>query len=648
MEHTDACCGSCASPAPDAHKQLKEAVIKEIRFGSYRLPLKQVMIFGAALVLWIAGLILMNIPKRLLAAVPLFAAYMLAGLPVLKNAIHTIRRGKTIDENFLMSIATIGALATGEWEEAVGVMVFYMIGELVQDAAVSRSRASINALLSLKPDMARIQAGGEWIEVAAESVEVASIVLVRAGERIPLDGLVLTGSGAVDASMLSGESRPVAVAAGSEVRSGTVSLDGVLTIKTTKTAGDSSAAKIIELVENAREAKAKPERFITSFARVYTPLVVVAAVLLAVLPPLFSSAPFTLWFHRALILLVISCPCALVVSVPLGYFAGIGGLSRRGIMIKGAARLDPLSKARYVIFDKTGTLTHGEFSVIQIEPAAGTNEDALLEAAALAEQQSNHPLARAIKAAAGRRCLAPDGKEEKGEEREIAGQGIVLRSGSGLILAGNKTLLETNGISVAVASASVYTPVYVAKNGAYLGRLLIGDALRDGAVEAIRSLKQLGIEKTLLFTGDTRASALAVAETLGIDEVEAELLPADKLSAAERLTHSGVTVFVGDGINDAPVLARADVGIAMGSGTDVAVEAADVILMASDPRRVSEAIQRARTIRRIITENVVFALSAKAIFIALAVCGLASMWIALIADVGVALAAILNASRALR
>jgi Cd2+/Zn2+-exporting ATPase len=642
----------------------------------------------------------------------LLAAYVLAGLPVLKNAARNVLKGHALDENFLMAIATIGAFAIGEWAEAVGVMIFYMIGELIQDAAVSRSRSSIDALLALKPDTARVQSGNGWVEAAAETVAVGAIVLVRPGERIPIDGVVVEGAGLVDASMLSGESRPVGVQAGSEVMSGTVSLDGVLTIKTAKTADNSSAAKIVELVENAREAKAKPERFITAFARYYTPAVVGAAALLAVLPPVLGYGAFSAWLNRALILLVISCPCALVVSVPLGYFAGIGGLSRRGIMVKGASHLDPLARAEYVAFDKTGTLTQGEFAVAKIEAAPGVAERDLLEAAALAEQESNHPIAKAIKKAAkergvlgptvsdtgvsasattavspmvsdtavssraGTTAVSPTVPDTPHSRREIAGRGIELDDGR--ILAGNRRLLEERGVFAAdnTASpaspvsgtagelaympnfaspaspvsdtASAYTPVYIAKDGAYLGRILIGDTVKEGAAEAAADLSRLGIKKTLMFTGDTRSSAMAVAAELGIGDVEAELLPQDKLVATEKWTRKGITVFVGDGINDAPVLARADVGIAMGSGSDVAIESADVIIMTSDPRRVVEAIARARAIRRIVTGNIVFALGAKALFIALAVLGLANMWLALIADVGVALAAILNSSRALR
>jgi Cd2+/Zn2+-exporting ATPase len=569
----------------------------------------------------------------------------------LRNALANIRRGKALDENFLMSLATIGAFVIGEWEEAVGVMIFYMIGELIQEAAVVRSRSSIDALLALKPDMARVKTGETWAEISAGGVEPGALVLVRPGERIPLDGIVREGAGSVDASMLTGESRPVAVGPGQEVRSGTISVDSVLVIKTTKTADNSSAAKIIELVESAAQAKAKPERFITSFARWYTPLVVLAAFLLGLLPPLLiPGAAFSDWIYRALILLVISCPCALVVSIPLGYFAGIGGLSRRGIMVKGAVHLDSLNKTDYVAFDKTGTLTEGKFTILALESGPGTDEKLLLEAAVLAEKESNHPIAEAIRrgaAAAGIEASLPPGALC----REIAGQGLELRFEDQTILAGNRRLLESAGVILPDASLSgdsVHTSVYIARNGGYCGRILIGDNLKEGAGEAVEELKTLGIRKTLMFTGDTRETALAAASGLGITAVGAELLPEDKLEEVEKLTQRGTTVFVGDGINDAPVLARSEVGIAMGSGADVALEAADVIIMTDDPRRVPEAIRRARKTRRIVMGNVAFALGTKGMFIVLAALGMANMWVALIADVGVALAAILNSARALR
>jgi Cd2+/Zn2+-exporting ATPase len=665
-QHTG-CCAACAAAqtrtgGPQAGKARPSGAA--LRFGSYALPLRRVIQFGAALFLWAAGFLVMEryprespasspLPLQFLPLLPLLAAYALAGLPVLKNAFRNLRQGHGLDENFLMAIATLGAFGVGDWEEAVGVMIFYMIGELIQEAAVERSRASINALLALKPDTARIASGGEWIETAAGQVAPGTLTLVRPGERIPLDGVVTEGRGFLDTSMLSGESRPAACKAGDEVYSGTISLDGVLTIRTTKTADNSSAARIIALVESAREAKAKPERFITLFARWYTPLVVGAAALVGILPPLFlPDARFADWIYRALILLVISCPCALVVSIPLGYFAGIGGLSRRGIMVKGAAHLDSLHKTRYVVFDKTGTLTEGKFALVKVEPA-GVSERVLLETAVLAERESNHPIAKAICKGAGERGISLEDPLPAGlQYREIAGQGLELRSGGQTILAGNRRLLESQSVGLPSAALAeipeAHTAVYIARAGAYCGRLLIGDALKTGAQEAVRRLQSLGVAEVALFTGDAQAPAEAVARRLGIAAVKAELMPQDKLRELEKFCCQGITLFAGDGINDAPVLARSDVGIAMGSGADAAVEAADVIIMTDDPRRVPEAIERSRRTRRIVMGNVAFALAAKGLFILLAVMGAANMWIALIGDVGVALAAILNASRALR
>jgi Cd2+/Zn2+-exporting ATPase len=624
------------------------------------LPGKQLLSFGLALALWAAGLILLRfnplegwkpgaVPLgSFLPFLPFLASWLFAGLRVLKNAFFNLRKGRALDENFLMSAATIGAFAIGEWEEAAGVMIFYMIGEIIQEAAVGRSRSSIDALLALKPDKARMRTGGTWTELSPGEVETGSLVLVRPGERIPLDGVIEEGAGSIDASMLTGESKPIDRVPGDKVSSGTLSVDGLFQIRTVRTAEDSSAARIIALVESAREAKARPERFITAFARWYTPLVVGGAVLLALLPPLFmAEARFTDWIYRALILLVISCPCALVVSVPLGYFAGIGGMSRRGIMVKGAVHLDSLNKTENVAFDKTGTLTKGEFSVIALEPAPGVTGAELLETAFTAEEESNHPIARAICRYSQDRGAHPPKASLNFSRREIAGQGLELTSPGETILAGNRRFLENRGIGTPEAAEEGATAVYAARNGRCLGRILIGDTLKEGAAEAVRDLRRLGIRNMVMFTGDNRGAAMEAAAQLGITTVESELLPADKLEKVEHLTRTGTTVFVGDGINDAPVLARSHVGIAMGSGADAAVEAADVIIMTSDPRRVPEAIERARKTCRIITENVAFALAAKGIFIFLAGMGMANMWLALIADVGVALAAILNSTRAL-
>jgi Cd2+/Zn2+-exporting ATPase len=629
-----------------------------IRFGSYSLPRRRVSIFAAAAVLWGAGIAVGAIGLsgwwNFLPLLPFAAGYLLAGAPVLKDAARNILKGRALDENFLMSIATLGAFAVGEWEEAVGVMIFYMIGELVQEAAVLRSRRSIDALLALKPDKARMGAHDSWLEVRPEEVPLDSLVLVRPGERIPLDGVVVSGGAFVDSSLLSGESVPRRVEPGDEVRSGTIAADGVLEIRTTRLAGDSSAARIVELVENASHAKARTERFSTAFARWYTPAVVLGAVLVAAAPPLLiPGESFGVWLYRALIMLVISCPCALVVSVPLGYFGGIGGLSRRGILVKGASFLDSLAKARRVAFDKTGTLTEGVFTVNRVVPADGVSEDEVLRLAASAEVHSNHPLAVAIRARAADLRLEAT---EPDSFKESAGYGVEASVGGRSVLAGNRRFLAERGVAVpprgAEDGAGDGTAVLVAVDGAYFGAVLVGDRLKEGSAEAVSRLRGLGIGKISLVSGDAAGPARAAAERLGISEVHAELLPEDKLALIEgyaaESASEGPTIFVGDGINDSPVLARSDVGIAMGSGADAAVEAADVIVMTDDPRRVPEAIERARRTRRIVAQNVVFALGFKAVFLVLGAFGIATMWEAVIADVGVALAAVLNSTRALK
>lgn len=674
------CCEVCAAAAGHKAGDCSGKSKKMIRLGSYEIPLRKLQVFGAAFVLWAGGFIMMEFlklsgPARFLALIPLLGSYSLAGLPVLRNAWRNIRTGHAMDENFLMSIATIGAFAVGEWEEAAGVMIFYMIGELIQEMSVEKSRASIDTLLALRPDTARVKKGENWEEIPAGEAVPGERILVRPGERIPLDGLLEEGSGAVDVSMLTGESRPVSVVPGSELRSGTLSLDAVLIMRATKKSEDSAASRIIALVHSAAEAKAKPERFITAFARWYTPIVVGIALVLAFIPPFFIPGipyfeGFKLWLYKALILLVISCPCALVVSVPLGYFAGIGGLSRRGIMVKGAAYLDALHYTRYVAFDKTGTLTQGSFRVVSIEAAPGVEEALLLETAALVEKESNHPIAKAICEYAKEQNVPEQGADRKQTEasyREYAGRGVELIVTGGSILAGNRNFLESRGVSIGQSTfpgttfstgpeqdkyegsfSANLSSVEVSRNGAYLGRIFIGDAIKEGAAESVAQLKGLGIEDTVMLTGDSEGAALSTAGLLGIGRVAAGLLPEDKLAEVEQLTRAGTTVFVGDGINDAPVLARSDVGIAMGAGADAAVEAADVIIMTGDPRRVPEAISRAHYTRRIIVQNVVFCLLAKGLFITLAIMGLANMWAALIADVGVALAAIVNATRSLR
>ncbi|MFA6107856.1 MAG: heavy metal translocating P-type ATPase [Candidatus Latescibacterota bacterium] len=577
------------------------------------------------------------------------AAYLLAGWNVLTAAARGIRRGRVFDENFLMTVATTGAIAIHQLPEAVAVMVFFKIGEILQSLAVDRSRRSIRKLLALRPDSARVRRGGGLVEVPPDEVAVGAEIVVRPGERVPLDGRVLTGTGFVDTAALTGEPVPRRVEPGDEVLAGYISTDGSLEIRVSRSAGESSAAKIIRLVESATHAKAKTERFISRFARIYTPVVVATAAAVAFLPPLLvPGAGLHDWVYRALTMLVISCPCALVISIPLGYFGGVGGAARRGILVKGATYLDVLAKVNTVVFDKTGTLTRGSFGVTSLTPRDGIADAELLRYAALAEAHSNHPIAVSIRAAYGQ----PAGGAAVGEYREIGGEGVVATVDGRVIMAGNDRLLHRQQVTHGLCRVDG-TAVHVAVDGEYAGYLVLGDQLREGARQAISDLRALGIKRTVLLTGDESEVARRTAAELGIDEYHGELLPDGKVTQLELIMResgpAGCTAFVGDGINDAPVLARADVGIAMGgSGADVAVETADVVLMADAPGKVVEAIARARQTRSIVLQNIALALGVKGAFLALGAFGIATMWEAVIADMGVALAAILNATRALR
>jgi Cd2+/Zn2+-exporting ATPase len=581
------------------------------------------------------------------------AAYLLAGRDVLWGAARSILKGRAFDELFLMSIATIGAFVIGQYPEAVGVMLFYKVGEALQETAAARSRASVRGLLDLRPDTARIRRGTEWAVVPADVAVEGDVFLVLPGERIPLDGLVLQGDALVDSQALTGEPRPRRATAGAEVLAASLVLDAPVEARALRPAGESSAAKIAELVENASHTKARTERFITRFARVYTPIVVSAAALLAFVPPLLGAGSLASWAYRALVLLVISCPCALVISVPLGYFGGIGGAARRGILIKGGTVLDSLAKARSAVFDKTGTLTKGVFEVRSIEAAPGFTEDEVLELAAAAESRSRHPIASSIRSAARSRGLSDGTEDEASETRELAGRGMVARVGGRRVLAGNEALLREEGVALPGAMPAGLTTVLVASDGAYAGRIAIGDEAKADAARAIAALAAIGVDRSLILTGDAAQAAIPLAESLGIREVHAGLLPAGKLGILESVmadtrAKGGTTVFVGDGINDAPVLAGADVGIAMGAGADVAVDCADVVLMTDEPLRVAEAVSRARHTRRIVRQNIVGSLAIKAAFLLLGALGLAVMWEAVIADVGVALLATLNSTRAMR
>jgi len=575
-------------------------------------------------------------------------AYLILGGEIVLRALKNIVRGKVFDENFLMSVATIGAFIIGEYPEAVAVMLFYQIGEYFQGLAVRSSKKSIAALMNIRPDFANVKRNGETLKVQPDTVAVGEIILVKPGEKIPLDGVVIEGTSMLDTTALTGESVPRSAKSGDAVLSGCINQNGLLTIEVTKTFGESTVAKIIDLVENAGSKKAPTENFITAFSRYYTPAVVVFAALLAVVPPLFFGGMWADWVNRGLIFLVISCPCALVVSIPLGFFGGIGGASKRGILVKGGNYLEALNYLDIVVFDKTGTLTKGVFKVTNVRPADGFSEDELLEYAAKAESFSNHPIALSV-------LSAYNGEVDKtglSDYNEISGHGISVKAGGKKLLAGNHKLMAANGIAFTEAK-DTGTKVYVAANGAFVGCIVISDEIKSDSRSAIAALKTLGVKKTVMLTGDDPRIAAAIAEELNLDEAYGGLLPHEKVEKLEMLSgqkrKKGKLAFIGDGINDAPVLARADVGIAMGGlGSDAAIEAADVVLMTDEPSKLVEAIDIARFTKRIVWQNIIFALGVKAVFLILSAFGIASMWEAVFADVGVALLAVLNAMRVLR
>lgn len=580
--------------------------------------------------------------------------YLIIGYDVLWKAIRNVLRGQFFDECFLMFVATTGALVLGflpgaeaENAEAVGVMLFYQVGELFQSIAVGKSRRSIASLMQIRPDSANLLSdSGEAVAVDPAEVEVGSLILVRPGERVPLDGTVVSGASSLDTAALTGESMPRDVSEGDAVVSGCVNLTGALTVRTTRKFGESTVSRILELVENASDVKAKSERFITRFAHYYTPVVVFAALALALLPPLFTGFDFVPWIARALTFLVVSCPCALVISVPLSFFGGIGGASKRGVLVKGSNQFEALAAVDTVVFDKTGTLTMGKFSVVSVRPADGVDAATLLNLAAHAECHSMHPIALSLREAYG---SVPDASRVE-DVAETHGFGITATVDGAVILAGNAKWMERSGVSFPAEDDAVGTVVHIARDGAYLGAIVIADTVKPDAKDALRALRKLGIRETVMLTGDRKEVAAGIAEDLGIDRVCAELLPADKVSETERLLSavpSGKTLaFVGDGINDAPVLARADIGIAMGAfGADAAIEAADVVLMDDKPSSIVTAIRIARKTLGIVRQNIVFAIGIKVLVMLLAAFGLASMWLAVFADVGVAVIAILNAMR---
>ena len=578
------------------------------------------------------------------------ADYLIIGYDILRKACKGIRNGQVFDENFLMAVATLGALVlavyeNGEYLEAIAVMLFYQVGEWFQSYAVGKSRRNISELMDIRPDYANVEQEGQLEQVDPDEVEVGDIIVIKAGERIPLDCRVVSGESMVDTSALTGESVPRRVSEGSEIISGCVNGSGLLRVEVTKEFDDSTVARILELVENAADQKARVESFITRFAHWYTPCVVIGAALLAVIPPLFFSQPWGTWVERALVFLVVSCPCALVVSVPLTFFGGIGGASKCGILVKGGNYLEALAKADTVVFDKTGTLTKGTFAVSAVHPEAGFEADQVLEYAALAEQYSTHPIAVSLREA----CKSGMDRSRVANVEEIAGHGIMAEVDGKRVGVGNSRLMERQSVNWLPCELPG-TIVHVTIDGFYAGHIVIADQPKPDAKEAIVQLKAMGVKKTVMLTGDAKEVAHTVADALGLDEYHAELLPADKVARGEELLkqETGKLAFVGDGINDAPVLTRADIGIAMGGlGSDAAIEAADIVLMDDQPTKIAAAIRIARKTVRIVRENIVFALTVKAIVLVMGALGKAPMWLAVFADVGVAFLAILNAMRCL-
>lgn len=584
--------------------------------------------------------------------------YLLVGYDILLKAAKGIRNGRVFDENFLMTVATLGAIAialyddTGEYTEAVAVMLLYQIGEWFQAYAVGKSRKNISDLMDIRPDYANIERSGKIEQVAPESVEVGTVIVVQPGEKVPIDGIVIRGETSLNTSALTGESLPKNVAPGESVTSGCINLTGVIYVRTTRLFGDSTVSQILELVENASSRKSQSEAFITRFARIYTPIVFFSALALALVPPLVrlfamgADAQWDDWIYRALVFLVISCPCALVISIPLSFFAGIGGASKEGILVKGSNYLEALSQTSTLVMDKTGTLTQGVFEVTAVHHNT-IDENRLLELAALAESASSHPISKSLQKAYGK---AID-RSRVTNIRELAGKGVVASVDEQEVAVGNEKLMTELGIEF-IACRSIGTIVHIAVNGNYCGHIVIADQLKPNAIKAIDAVRKAGVNKVVMLTGDRKSVALAVASQLGIDEVRCELMPSDKVSAVEKLlaqrTGSGKLAFVGDGINDAPVLSRADIGIAMGAmGSDAAIEAADIVLMDDDPLKIAKGIKISRKCLRIVKENIWLAIGIKVLCLLLGAVGLANMWMAIFADVGVMILAILNAIRAL-
>lgn len=601
---------------------------------------------------------LSGFPEGLPRMVLYLAAYLVIGYDILKKSVKGIRNGQVFDENFLMAVATIGAIGlaiyekSGDYNEAIAVMLFYQIGELFQSYAVGKSRRNISDLMDIRPDYANVERDGQVEQVDPDEVEIGTVILVQPGEKIPIDGVIVEGSSTLNTSALTGESLPRQVESGDEVISGCINMSGVLRIQTTKEFGESTVSKILDLVENSSSKKSRSENFISRFARVYTPAVCYSALALAILPPAISmilgySGAWHVWIYRALTFLVISCPCALVISIPLSFFAGIGGASRAGVLVKGSNYLEALASARIVVFDKTGTMTEGVFEVAGIHHAS-VSEEKLIEYAAMAESYSSHPISKSLKKAYGREI----DNSRITDVEEISGHGVTAKIDGVEVACGNEKLMRKLGVEPQSCS-HVGTVVHVAVDGNYAGHILISDRIKPHAAQAIRELKKAGVHDTIMLTGDARNVARQVAEELGIDQVRSELLPADKVSSVEEfLAAKGAKeklAFVGDGINDAPVLSRADIGIAMGAmGSDAAIEAADIVLMDDDPLKIATAIGIAKRCMRIVYENIYFALGIKLICLVFGAIGIANMWWAIFADVGVMVLAVLNAIRTLK
>lgn len=634
---------SVHSHEPDVEVKEKEEETKTEKDDDNKKTVIKIAV-GAAL--FIAAIIvgeILKLPLHLYLAI-LIASYIILGGDIILKAVKNIIKGRVFDENFLMSLSTVGAFAIGEYPEAVAVMLFYQIGEFFQEFAVRRSRKSISELMDIRPDHATVIRHGKTMTVHPENVRIGETITVKPGEKIPLDGIVTDGSSMLDTKALTGESVPRSVKAGDEVLSGSINLNGVLTVKTEKTFGESTVSKIIELVENASSKKAPTENFITSFARYYTPAVVIFAALLAIIPPLFFNGAWTDWLHRGFVFIVISCPCALVISIPLAFFGGIGAASRHGILVKGGNYLEALNKADTVVFDKTGTLTKGVFNVSKVIAANGANEGELLEIAAKAESMSNHPIAKSI----CEKCKTDNSGITSFEE--ISGFGIKATVGNETVFVGNDKLMKRENIAF-VEIEEFGTKVYVAKNGKFIGCIIISDEIKEDSKKAISDLKKFGIKRTVMLTGDSVKTASEISKQLRIDEYHAELLPDKKVELLEKLCEEtkGKVIFVGDGINDAPVLARADIGIAMGGiGSDAAIEAADVVIMTDEPSKVAESFKLAKETKKIVIQNILISFIIKGIFLLLGALGYASMWQAVFGDVGVALIAVLNSMRLLK